>query len=174
MRYYDVNEGQVLVDNQSIKELPTGSLRQRQTLVEQETYLFNDSIFNNIRIGQANASLEDVVQAAKKASIHEFINSQPKGYDTKIGELGGRLSSGERQRLGLARAFLHNGDFLFLDEPTSNLDALNEAVILKSIDEYHQDKCIVMISHRKSSTSICNQIYSVENQQLQLQIDKIR
>lgn len=169
MRYFDVTEGEILVDNESIKNVSTAALRVTQTLVEQETYLFNDTIFNNIAIGKTDASLEEIVHAAKKASIHDFIETLPQGYETKIGELGGRLSSGERQRLGLARAFLHDGEVLILDEPTSNLDALNEGVILKSIADYHVDKTIIMISHRKSSTSICEKLYRIENKQLQLE-----
>ena len=169
MRYFDVTGGEILIDDESIKNVSTTALRVMQTLVEQETYLFNDTIFNNIAIGKADASLEEIVHAAKKASIHDFIETLPQGYETKIGELGGRLSSGERQRLGLARAFLHDGEVLILDEPTSNLDALNEGVILKSIADYHVDKTIIMISHRKSSTSICEKLYRIENKQLQLE-----
>ena len=112
------------------------------------------------------ASLEEVIEAAKKASIHEFIESLPKGYQTKVGELGGMVSSGEKQRLGLARAFLHNGDVLILDEPTSNLDALNEGSILKSIQDYGQDKTVILISHRKSTTAVCEKVYRLENQKL--------
>ena len=168
MRYFDVNQGQVLMDDYSVKMIPTASLRKKQTLVEQETYLFNDTILMNIRMAQPSASQEMVIQAAKKASIHQFIESLPQGYETRIGELGGRLSSGERQRLGLARAFLHDGDVLILDEPTSNLDALNEGAILKSIKNYDQEKTVIMISHRQSSTSICEKIYQIDKGQLKL------
>ena len=158
MRYFDTKKGHVFIDGTNIKSIPTASLRLKQTLVSQETYLFNDTIENNIKIGCKDASLEEVIEAAKKASIHEFIESLPKGYQTKVGELGGMVSSGEKQRLGLARAFLHNGDVLILDEPTSNLDALNEGSILKSIQDYGQDKTVILISHRKSTTAICEKV----------------
>ncbi|MEE1237259.1 MAG: ABC transporter ATP-binding protein, partial [Turicibacter sp.] len=169
MRYFDTDKGHVKVDGQVISDIPTASLRNGQTLVSQETYLFNDTIANNIRIGKANATLEEIIEAAKKASIHDFIETLPNGYETKVGELGGMVSSGEKQRLGLARAFLHDGDVLILDEPTSNLDALNEGSILKSINDYNKDKTIIMISHRKSTTAICDQVYKLENQKLVLQ-----
>ncbi|MBQ8993633.1 MAG: ABC transporter ATP-binding protein, partial [Turicibacter sp.] len=169
MRYFDTDKGHVKIDGQVISDIPTATLRNQQTLVSQETYLFNDTIANNIRIGKADATLEEIMDAAKKASIHDFIETLPNGYETKVGELGGMVSSGEKQRLGLARAFLHNGDVLILDEPTSNLDALNEGSILKSINDYNKDKTIIMISHRKSTTAICNQVYKLENQKLVLQ-----
>ena len=171
MRYFDVTQGQILIDDHLIQDIPTTSLRTKQTLVEQETYLFNDTIFNNICIGNEKASIEEVIRACEKASIHEFIETLPNRYDTNVGELGSRLSSGERQRLGLARAFLHDGDILILDEPTSNLDALNEGAILKSVSDYNQDKTVIMISHRKSSTAICEKKYRIENKTLELQHD---
>lgn len=169
MRYFDVKQGQVLIDEQEISQIPTASLRQKQTLVSQETYLFNDTIANNIKIGKREATLEEVIVAAKKASIHGFIESLPNGYNTMVGELGGMVSSGEKQRLGLARAFLHDGDVLILDEPTSNLDALNEGSILKSIQDYGQDKTVILISHRKSTTAVCEKVYRLEQQKLVLQ-----
>lgn len=166
MRFWDINSGSIEIDNKNIKDIKTKSLRKSQTLVSQETYVFNESIEDNIKIGNMNASREEVIEAAKKASIHEFIEKLPNGYDTKAGELGGLLSSGEKQRIGLARAFISDGDVLILDEPTSNLDTLNEAEILKSIKENCQHKTIVLISHRKSTTSICNKTYKLENQNL--------
>lgn len=134
--------------------------------MSQDTFLFNDTILNNIKMGDRNASFEEVVEAAKKASIHEFIMKLPQGYETNVGELGGNLSSGEKQRMSMARAFLRNSDILILDEPTSNLDTLNEASILKSIDDECKDKTIVMVSHRKSSSAICNKRYGLENKKL--------
>ncbi len=166
MRFWDVNEGNIKLDNKDIKEVNTNSIRNTQTLVSQETYLFNESILDNIRIGNVNATKEEVVKAAKMASIHDFIETLPKGYDTKVGELGGNLSSGEKQRIGLARAFLSDGEVLILDEPTSNLDTLNEGEILKSIKENCEDKTIVLISHRKSTTAVCNKTYKLENSKL--------
>ena len=166
MRFWDVNEGKIKLDNINIKEVSTNSIRNTQTLVSQETYLFNESILDNIRIGNINATKDEVIKAAKMASIHDFIETLPKGYDTKVGELGGNLSSGEKQRIGLARAFLSDGNVLILDEPTSNLDTLNEGEILKSIKENCEDKTIVLISHRKSTTAVCNKTYKLENSKL--------
>uniref|UniRef100_UPI002614F110 ABC transporter ATP-binding protein n=1 Tax=uncultured Clostridium sp. TaxID=59620 RepID=UPI002614F110 len=166
MRFWDVNEGKINLDNKNIKEVNTTSLRNSQTLVSQETYLFNETILDNIKIVNINATKEEVIKAAKMASIHDFIKTLPKGYDTKVGELGGNLSSGEKQRIGLARAFLSNGDILILDEPTSNLDTLNEGEILKSIKENCDDKTIVLISHRKSTTAVCNKTYKLEKSKI--------
>ncbi|MBZ0313009.1 ABC transporter ATP-binding protein/permease [Clostridium butyricum] len=168
MRFWDVNSGRIDIDGINIKDIPTKSLRSSQTLVSQETYLFNESIEDNIKIGNLNASREEVIEAAKKASIHDFIEKLPKGYDTKAGELGGMLSSGEKQRIGLARAFISNGDVLILDEPTSNLDTLNESEILRSIKENCEEKTIILISHRKSTTSVCNKVYKLEKKKLVL------
>lgn len=166
MRFWDVNTGNIKLDNIDIKDVNTKSLRSAQRLVSQETYLFNESIRENIKIGNKNASEEDVIEASKKASIHDFILTLPKGYDTKVGELGGNLSSGEKQRIGLARAFLKDSEVLILDEPTSNLDALNEGEILKSINENCKDKTIILISHRKSTTAICDKVYRLENKKI--------
>lgn len=129
----------------------------------QETHLFHDSIADNLRIAKPDASQEELEQACKKASVHDFIMSLPKGYDTLVGELGDTLSGGEKQRLGLARAFLHDAPFMLLDEPTSNLDSLNEAVILKSLYEERKGKTVVLVSHRKSTMGIADRVYSVEH-----------
>ena len=168
MRFWDVNEGSISLDNKNIKNIPTKTLRKSQSLVTQETFLFNDTIENNIKIGKKDATREDVIEACKKASIHEFIETLPKGYETNAGELGSNFSSGEKQRIGIARAFLHNADILILDEPTSNLDTLNEAEILKSINNECKEKSIVMVSHRKSSVSICDKKVYVKNNTLNL------
>ena len=168
MRFFDVNSGSININNTDIKDINTKSLRNSQRLVSQETYLFNESIMENIKIGNKNASEEEVIEACKKASIHEFILSLPNGYETKVSELGSNLSSGEKQRIGLARAFLKDSDVLILDEPTSNLDALNEGEILKSIKENCSDKTIVLISHRKSTTAICDKVYKLENKKLKV------
>ena len=168
MRFFDVNSGSININNTDIKDINTKSLRNSQRLVSQETYLFNESIMENIKIGNKNASEEEVIKACKKASIHEFILSLPNGYETKVSELGSNLSSGEKQRIGLARAFLKDSDVLILDEPTSNLDALNEGEILKSIKENCSDKTIVLISHRKSTTAICDKVYKLENKKLKV------
>ena len=134
----------------------------------QETHLFCDSIRANLKIAKLDASDEEIEQACKKASVHDFIMSLPDGYDTKVGELGDTLSGGERQRIGLARAFLHDGDFMLLDEPTSNLDSLNEAVILRSIDRERQNKTVVLVSHRQSTVKIADKVCSVEKGRMSL------
>lgn len=168
MRFWDVREGSISLDNKNLKDIPTKTLRRSQSLVTQETFLFNDTIENNIKIGKKDATEEEVISACKKASIHEFIKTLPQGYKTNAGELGANFSSGEKQRIGIARAFLHDADILILDEPTSNLDTLNEAQILKSINNECRDKSIVMVSHRKSSVSICDKKIYVKNNTLNL------
>ena len=128
----------------------------------QETQLFKDTIAGNIRIGRLDASQEEIEDACKKASIHDFIMTLPKGYETKVGELGETLSGGERQRIGLARAFLHDAPFMLLDEPTSNLDSLNEAVILRSLKEEAQDKTVILVSHRISTVRIADEVIGMD------------
>lgn len=163
MRFWDVQKGSIRISDTDIKEINTSNLRDMESFVTQETHLFHDSIRNNLRIAKLNATDEEIINACKKASVHDFIMSLPQGYDTPVGELGDTLSGGERQRLGLARAFLHDSDLLLLDEPTSNLDSLNEAVILKSLKEEREDKTVVLVSHRQSTMRIVDKMYSVEN-----------
>ena len=127
----------------------------------QETYLFHDSIANNIAVGKEGASREEIAEAAKKASIHEWIISLPKGYDTEVGELGDTLSGGEKQRIGIARAFLHDAPFLLLDEPTSNLDSLNEGIILKALGDACEEKTVVLVSHRKSTLNVADIVFEM-------------
>ena len=127
----------------------------------QETYLFHDTIENNIRLAKNHADLEEIEEACKKASIHDFIMGLPNGYQSQVGELGSALSGGERQRIGLARAFLHDAPFILLDEPTSNLDSLNEAIILKALKEQRKEKTILLVSHRKSTMCIADRIYQM-------------
>lgn len=163
MRFWDVDKGSIMVSGKNIKEINTFDLRNMESYVTQETYLFHDSIANNISVGKQNASREEIMEAAKKASIHDFIMTLPQGYDTKVGELGDTLSGGEKQRIGIARAFLHDAPFLLLDEPTSNLDALNEGIILKSLKESCQDKTVVLVSHRKSTMNMADVVYEMDN-----------
>lgn len=163
MRFWQVQHGSVEISGKNVDEINTTNLRTMESFVTQETHLFHDSIQNNLRIAKLDATEEEIVAACKKASVHEFIMSLPKGYDTEVGELGDTLSGGERQRLGVARAFLHDAPFLLLDEPTSNLDSLNEAVILKSLHEECSDKSVVLVSHRKSTMGIADTVYSVEH-----------
>lgn len=162
MRFWKVQEGTVAVSGRSVEEINTENLRQMESFVTQQTHLFHDSIRNNLRIAKQDATDEELIAACKKASVHDFIMGLPKGYDTEVGELGDTLSGGERQRLGLARAFLHDAPFLLLDEPTSNLDSLNEAVILRALHEGCREKTVVLVSHRKSAMGIADKVYSVE------------
>lgn len=166
MRFWDVNSGSIDISGEDIKNINTASLRKVQSLVTQETHLFCDSIKNNLRIAKLDATDEEIENACKMASVHDFIVSLPNGYETNVGELGDTLSSGEKQRIGLARAFLHNSDLILLDEPTSNLDSLNEALVLKSLKEKKQNKTVVIISHRKSSLCIAEKSYCVEHGRL--------
>ena len=163
MRFWQVQQGEVKISGRNVDAMNTSNLREMESFVTQETHLFHDSIYNNLRIAKLDATDEEIIAACKKASVHDFIMSLPKGYDTEVGELGDTLSGGERQRLGLARAFLHDAPFMLLDEPTSNLDSLNEAVILKSLHEECADKTVVLVSHRKSTMGIADTVYSVEH-----------
>lgn len=163
MRFWQVQQGEVKVSDRKVDEINTSNLREMESFVTQETHLFHDSIRNNLRIAKLDATDEEMIEACKKASVHEFIMGLPKGYDTEIGELGDTLSGGERQRLGLARAFLHDAPFMLLDEPTSNLDSLNEAVILKALLQECSDKSVILVSHRRSTMGIADTVYSVEH-----------
>jgi len=163
MRFWNVQEGKVLISDTKVDDINTTNLRDIESFVTQETHLFCDSIKNNIRIANLQATDEQIVEACKKASVHDFIMSLPQGYDTLVGELGDTVSGGEKQRMGLARAFLHDAPFMLLDEPTSNLDSLNEAVILKSLREERNGKTVVLVSHRQSTMGIVDKVYSVEN-----------
>ncbi len=163
MRFWEVQKGSVQLSGTEVSEINTTNLRDMESFVTQETHLFHDSIKNNLRIANLKASDEEIFAACKKASVHDFIMSLPQGYDTPVGELGDTLSGGEKQRLGLARAFLHNAPFMLLDEPTSNLDSLNEAVILKSLKEEKENKTVVLVSHRQSTMRIADKVYSVEH-----------
>ena len=190
MRFYDPQDGEVrikaksdgskLVKNDSdqineeidkidkisnesvnVKEIPTKTLRDMESYVTQETWLFHDTIRRNIEVGKLRANDKEIIEAAKKASIHDFIISLPNGYETKIGELGDTLSDGERQRIGVARAFLHEAQVMILDEPTSNLDALNEGIILQSL-EAEKDRSIILVSHRASTVSIADTVWEMK------------
>lgn len=166
MRFWPVTEGKITVSGKSVDEINTENLRDMESFVTQQTHLFHDSIRKNLCIAKLDATEEEIIAACKEASVHDFIMGLPKGYDTEVGELGDTLSGGERQRLGLARAFLHNAPFLLLDEPTSNLDSLNEAVILKALQTECQDKTVILVSHRKSTMGIADTVYSVEHGRL--------
>ena len=166
MRFWQAGPGQMQVSGRDVGQINTQNLRDMESFVTQETHLFLDSIKNNLRVAKLDATDEEIVAACKKAAVHDFIMTLPKGYDTPVGELGGTLSGGERQRLGLARAFLHDAPLMLLDEPTSNLDSLNEAVILKSLGQEQGGKTVVLVSHRQSTMRIADRVYSVENGRL--------
>lgn len=163
MRFWDCNKGEIALSDVSIKDWDTDWLRQQESYMTQDTHLFQDTIENNIKLAKWDATKEEIIEACKKASIHEFILSLPNGYETQVGELGDTLSGGERQRIGLARAFLHDAPFLLLDEPTSNLDSLNEAVILKSLVEQKAEKTVILVSHRESTIRMADEVYHVHN-----------
>lgn len=162
MRFWDVNKGNIKISEENVKEIPTKTLRNTQSYVTQETELFYDSIANNIAIGKPGAAREEIIKAAQKAFIHDMIMSLPNGYDTEVGELGDTLSGGEKQRIGIARAFLHDSPMLLLDEPTSNLDSLNEGIILKSLKEESQGRTVVLVSHRESTMGIADEVYHMD------------
>lgn len=166
MRFWDVNEGSVNINDQDIKSVTTRHLRSIESMMSQDTDIFKDTIKNNIAFVKPDASDEEIYEAAQHASVHDFIMSLSLGYDTMMEELGSNLSSGERQRIGLARIFLHGGDLILLDEPTSNLDSLNEAIILKSIVEYKHNKTIVIVSHRASTLKIADEVWNLEDGKL--------
>lgn len=163
MRFYDPKSGSIKINGETLPNINTRSLRDNMAYITQQTYIFNETIEENIRLARRDATLEEIMEAAKKASIHDFILSLPQGYQTKMTELGGNLSDGEKQRIGIARAFLHNAPIILLDEPTSNLDSLNEAMILKSLLDVKAEKLIILVSHRQSTMAICDQVIGIEN-----------
>ena len=163
MRFWDVQGGKISISDRDVRDINTADLREMESYVTQETCLFHDSIANNIAVGKPGASREEIMEAAKKASIHEFIMTLPQGYDTEVGELGDTLSGGEKQRIGIARAFLHDAPFVLMDEPTSNLDSLNEGIILKSLKEGWGDKTVLLVSHRKSTMNVADVVYEMDN-----------
>ena len=163
MRFYDPKSGSIKINGEILPNINTRSLRDNMAYITQQTYIFNETIEENIRLARRDAKLEEIMEAAKKASIHDFILSLPEGYQTKMTELGGNLSDGEKQRIGIARAFLHNAPIILLDEPTSNLDSLNEAMILKSLLNVKTEKLIILVSHRQSTMAICDQVIGIEN-----------
>lgn len=161
MRFYETSEGDIRYGKTNVDEISTTALRDNISYITQETFLFADTIENNIKVAKEDATREEVITAAKKAALHEFILSLPDGYDTKLAELGDSVSGGERQRIGIARAFLHDGDMIFLDEPTSNIDSLNEGIILRSLDREKENKTILLVSHRKSTMAIADDVVAM-------------
>ena len=163
MRFYDPQQGRICINDTDLKNINTVNLRDNIAYITQQTYIFNETVYENIVLANRKATKEQVIEAAKKASIHEFIMSLPEGYDTKITEMGNNLSDGEKQRIGIARAFLHNAPIILLDEPTSNLDSLNEAMILQSLLNVKAEKLIILVSHRASTMAICDQVIPIAN-----------
>lgn len=163
LRFFEVNNDNIKYSNLDINEINTKSLHQNVTMVSQSTYLFAETIMDNLLIAKENATKEEVINACKMASIHDFITTLPDGYDTLVSALGDNLSAGEKQRLGLARALLRGSDLILLDEPTSNVDSINEGIILKSLKEQRNKKGIILVSHCESTMSIASRIYKIEN-----------
>lgn len=163
MRFWDVDRGSIALSGTRVDAINTRSLRASEGLVEQDTFLFHGSIRDNLLVARPDATQEQIEAACRAASVHDFIERLPKGYDTMVGELGDTLSGGERQRLGLARAFLHDAPFLILDEPTSNLDSLNEGVVLRSIARLHGSRTVLLVSHRPSTMAVADQTYSMDS-----------
>ena len=162
MRFWPATPGAIEVSGTPLEQINTSNLRDLESYMTQDTHLYHDSIKNNLRIAKLDATDEEIVEACKKASIHEYISTLPQGYDTPVAELGDSLSGGERQRIGLARAFLHDAPLMLLDEPTSNLDSLNEAIILRSLDKETERKSVVLVSHRASTMGIADVVYTVD------------
>lgn len=162
MRFWSAPAGSVLISDTDVGKIPTHHLRHLESYMIQDTDLFHDSIADNIRIGKLDATQAEIEAAARKAALHDFILTLPQGYDTPVGELGDTLSGGERQRIGLARAFLRNAPFLLLDEPTSNLDSLNEGIILRALREEQDERTVILVSHRHSTLSIAHRTYTVD------------
>lgn len=158
MRFYETDKGTIRYGKNCVNVIKTEALRNHIAYVTQDTFLFQDTIENNIKIANPDATREEVICAAKKASIHEFICTLEQGYDTRLGELGDSVSGGEKQRIGLARAFLHNCNLLLLDEPTSNIDSLNEGIILKALKQERDNKTIILVSHRQSTMGIVDEV----------------
>lgn len=158
LRFYRTDEGSIFYGGENIDNIQTKELRKGISYVTQETFMFHDTIENNIKIANANASREEVEEAAKKASVHDFIMSLPNGYDSLLNELGDCISGGEKQRIGIARAFLHKSRLILLDEPTSNIDSLNEGIILRSLEREKEGRTILLVSHRKSTMGIADTV----------------
>ena len=162
MRFWDVDRGQISISDQRIDTIRTDNLRDMEALVEQDTYLFHQSIRDNLLIAKPHAIQSELDAACRAASVYDFIMGLPEGYDAEVGELGDTLSGGERQRLGLARAFLHDAPLLILDEPTSNLDSLNEGIILRSLDRQRRKRTVLLVSHRASTMAVADRVYTMD------------
>lgn len=163
LRFWQKNSGEIAYNGTDIEEIDSESLLKNVTMVSQVTYLFDETIADNLRIAKPDAAQEEMEAACKMASVHDFIMTLPEGYNTRVGALGDNLSAGEKQRLGLARAFLRGSDLILLDEPTSNVDSINEGIILKALRQQKNKKSIILVSHRESTMAVADRIYRVEN-----------
>ena len=162
LRFWQKDKGQIDYNGTDIDNIDTDSLLDNVTMVSQVTYLFDETIEDNLRIAKPDATMEEIEIACRLASVHEFILTLPDGYQTRVGALGDNLSAGEKQRIGLARAFLRGSELILLDEPTSNVDSINEGIILKALKEQKHKKSIILVSHRESTMAIADRIYRVE------------
>ncbi len=163
LRFWDKDGGEILYNGTDISQINSDSLLDNVTMVSQSTYLFDDTIEENLRMAKPDATEEELTEACRKASVHDFICSLPEGYQTRVGTLGDNLSAGERQRIGLARAFLHDSPVILMDEPTSNVDSMNEGIILRAVSEQKADRCIILVSHRASTMAIADRVYTIED-----------
>lgn len=163
LRFWQKGDGEIAYNGIDIDDINTDSLLDNVTMVSQSTYLFDASVEDNLRIAKPNATQEELERACRLASVHGFITTLPDGYKTQVGALGDNLSAGEKQRIGLARAFLRGSELILLDEPTSNVDSINEGIILKALKEQKSKKSIILVSHRESTMAIADRIYRVEN-----------
>ena len=163
LRFWSKDGGSISYCGKDIEEINSSSLTDNVTMVSQSTYLFDDTIEENLRIAKEDATEEELERACRRASVHDFIVSLPDGYETRAGALGDNLSAGEKQRIGLARAFLRGSGLILLDEPTSNVDSINEGMILRSLAEQKKDKAIILVSHRESTMAIADRVYRIEN-----------
>ena len=163
LRFWQKDKGAIAYNGTDIEQIDTDSLLSNVTMVSQVTYLFDETIADNLRIAKQDATQEEMEQACRMASVHDFIMTLPDGYNTRVGALGDNLSAGEKQRLGLARAFLRGSDLILLDEPTSNVDSINEGIILKALRQQKNKKSIILVSHRESTMAVADRIYRVEN-----------
>ena len=167
MRFWEKKGGRIDYNGIDVDDINTASLLDNVTMVSQTTWLFDESIEDNLKIAKPNATQEEIENACKRASVHDFIMSLPEGYKTQVGAMGDNLSAGEKQRIGLARAFLKGSQLILLDEPTSNVDAINEGMILKSLAEQKSKKSIILVSHRESTMAIADRIHRVQNGKMQ-------
>ena len=163
LRFWNPTNGQILINGIDIKQTSLKELHQRIALLEQTTFLMNDTIASNIALGKPHASMDEIIEAAKKAGIHDFIQTLPEGYQTQMGMMASRVSGGEKQRIGIARAMLVSPDVLIMDEPTSSLDALHEKELLNTLKEAYQQQTVMIISHRMSTLANCDRIIKLEN-----------